>query len=74
VPFGAHPTACHGKYSYDSDHLREYAALARTDDGFEKYRKTYIDALDHPAYLETIGVRRLIDLDARRRQSNTEEN
>jgi len=67
APWGAHPTACHGKYTYDSDHLREYAALARTTEGFDKYAARFIEGSSHLDYLETVGLRTLTELDSRRR-------
>ena len=37
VERGAWPMAFWDKYGRDSDHLREYTKLARSDDGFEQY-------------------------------------
>ena len=39
---GAHPASSHGQYSYDEDHIRMYADLARTDAGFERYSADFI--------------------------------
>lgn len=67
APFGAHPTACHGRYPYDALHLREYAAASRTPEGFERYQQTYIDQPDgHRGYLGAIGTEVLFNLEERR--------
>ncbi|MBU2550203.1 MAG: CoA transferase subunit A [Proteobacteria bacterium] len=68
APFGAHPYSCHGFYVEDDQHLGEYAAaafLATKGDGagWTAFRKRYLDEPgDHLAYLECIGLRRLLSL------------
>lgn len=42
VPGGAHPGSSHGLYRHDDAHLRRYAELARTAEGFAEYRKRTI--------------------------------
>lgn len=67
-PFGAHPYSCHGAYTEDEEHLKEYAAAAymatRGDEiNWQEYRSRYIDGpTDHLAYLEKVGLRRLLSL------------
>jgi glutaconate CoA-transferase subunit A len=39
---GAWPMAFWDKYGRDSDHLREYAKLARSDDGFQEYLAAHV--------------------------------
>jgi glutaconate CoA-transferase subunit A len=62
VPYGAHPTSSPGDYFLDEDHLRLYAERSRAGD-FDGYRAEFIDKpQDHIAYLESIGLRRLLEL------------
>lgn len=37
VPNGAWPAGLTGRYERDMDHLRNYASVAKTDDGFQEY-------------------------------------
>jgi glutaconate CoA-transferase, subunit A len=69
VPFGAHPFSADGYYRPDAEHLRRYLLAAhdwlRTGSRSELDR--YIDQYvrgpaDHWAYLEQIGLRRVLDL------------
>ncbi len=70
APFGAHPYACQGSYCEDENHLKEYATSAYLatqgdKDGWNKFRKRYIDGpRDHFDYLEQIGIRNLFSLNA----------
>lgn len=67
APFGAHPTSNHGNYRYDAEHIKEYVRAARTPEGFADYAQTYVHSVpDHVAYLERIGLRRLLELKTRR--------
>lgn len=62
LPFGAHPTSLYRCYDYDADHLRLYARLSRTPDGFQQYLDTYVLNLpDHDAYLEQVGGAAVLD-------------
>jgi len=64
VPGGAHPGSSHGLYDYDDPHLRRYADLARTEDGFGAYRQqsigdseaAYLAAEEVPARIEELRV------------------
>lgn len=44
VPGGAHPGSSHGLYAHDDEHLRRYAAAARSDAGFADYSDAVIGA------------------------------
>ena len=54
APLGAHPTASHDAYGWDTDHLKEYAALAVAEGGWQKYFETYVGA-DEAGYLDRVG-------------------
>jgi len=44
VEGGAHPGSSHGMYSHDEQHIQRYAEAARTDAGFDAYRRDVIRA------------------------------
>ncbi|WP_200827388.1 CoA transferase subunit A [Thermomonospora echinospora] len=50
APGGAHPTSCAPDYPRDEAFQRDYAASAKDPDGWERFRKEWIDGLDEPAY------------------------
>jgi len=52
APFGAHPTSAAPDYALDLDHLRAYADA--TGDGWDEYRRRYVD-VDAEAYLAAVG-------------------
>lgn len=54
APLGAHPTTSHHAYGWDAAHLREYAASAAGDGGWQAYFDTYI-AGDEAAYIASVG-------------------
>jgi glutaconate CoA-transferase subunit A len=67
--FGAHPYASPGHYTEDQEHIRLYvrAATAWAKEGnrapLEQYLDTYVHGpADHVAYLERVGLRRLLAL------------
>jgi acyl CoA:acetate/3-ketoacid CoA transferase alpha subunit len=61
--FSAYPTACYRKYDYDFEHLRRYATLAQTEEGFAQYLEEYVlGTSDHEGYLSRVGEERLRDL------------
>ena len=68
APYGAHPYAAHGSYREDLEHLQEYIAASEANrkgdtKTWEKYLDTYIrKPEDHVAYLERIGLRKLLGL------------
>jgi glutaconate CoA-transferase subunit A len=56
LPFSAHPSSVYHAYDYDEDHMRHYADVSKTPEGFRKYLDTYVyGARDHWEYLELIG-------------------
>lgn len=68
-PFGSHPFASPGFYRTDEVHLREYLAacshrVRNDDDGpLQEYLHNYIEEPeDHIAYLDAVGIRRLMSL------------
>jgi glutaconate CoA-transferase subunit A len=69
APFGCHPFASDGNYPPDKEHITEYLAAARRllhgDDrsALDDYvRHYFLEPEDHAAYLERVGIRRLIAL------------
>lgn len=58
LPFGAHPTSCHGRYAADEDHIEHYKQV-----GPETYLDEYVHSPQgHLEYLEKIGTSRLLNL------------
>jgi glutaconate CoA-transferase, subunit A len=58
VPYGAHPTSCHGRYDADEDHIELYKEL-----GAERYLAEWVhERPEHTDYLEKVGVPRLGEL------------
>jgi len=67
VPFGAHPTACHGAYDYDPQHYALYAEAARQGgEAFAAYLDEWVFGPEDPwSYLERIGgTQKLCELKA----------
>ena len=42
APKGAYPTSCDEYYDSDDGHIKEYAKLSKTPEGFEEYLKKYV--------------------------------
>ncbi len=64
APFGAHPTACDCRYDYDLDFLREYHERTKSAEEFASWLEHNVLGVDdHFAYLERIGVKRLLGLE-----------
>ena len=61
VPYGAHPTGMYRLYDADYEHIRDYVEASRDPDRFAAYL-AQVTAGDHRAYLDRIGVKRLLDL------------
>jgi len=60
APYGAHPTACHGFYDYDAQHLNAYRTAAADEARFAAYLDEYVYGVDgHAEYLEKIGTEAL---------------
>ncbi len=67
VPYGAHPTACHGRYDYDPQHYAVYVGAAKaSSESFNQYLDQYVYGVrDHWEYLERVGgTKRLSELAA----------
>lgn len=63
VPFGAHPTPVLGLYDTDAEHMRAYAEATATQEGAAAYLDRFVHGVaDHSAYLERIGIDRLMAL------------
>jgi acyl CoA:acetate/3-ketoacid CoA transferase alpha subunit len=61
VPYGAHPTGMYRLYDADYEHIAEYVEASRDPERFAVYLER-VTAGDHRAYLERIGVKRLLEL------------
>jgi glutaconate CoA-transferase subunit A len=58
APFGAHPTACPGRYPVDAEHVREYVEASRSEQTFAVYLQRYAAAsADEEAYRKLARVR-----------------
>jgi len=63
-PWNAHPTGMFGCYDVDGDFLRNFYSKTRTQEGFDEFAKEWIFGLDHNAYLDKIGISRMLTLQA----------
>ena len=69
APFGSHPYSAHGFYAEDERHIRAYVeASAGYRKGDRAQFQAYLDEwilgpADHDAYLEKVGIRRLLELE-----------
>lgn len=50
VPFGAHPTSCYDRYTFDALHIQKYLKTP-----FNEYKSKFIDVKNHSEYLERAG-------------------
>jgi len=58
IPYGAHPTSCHGEYAYDEEHLEMYVKSNP-----QEYFKEYVHNIEsHTQYLDKIGRSKLLSL------------
>lgn len=65
APFGAHPAGMYRYYDADNEHIAHYIDCSRDPKTFREYLDTYVHQVeDHLAYLDRIGVRRLMTLRA----------
>lgn len=65
-PYGAHPTGMFGYYDVDGDFIRNFYMQTRTQEGFDEFAKEWVFGMDHEAYLNKLGVSRLVSLQANR--------
>ncbi len=72
VPYGAHPTQMPYLYYFDEEHIREWLAVSRTEEGTRAYFEKYVFGVrDFWEYLERVGgLRKLTEL---RRTENLRE-
>jgi len=68
APYGGHPYAAHGFYKEDVEFIQDYVRCSEANrKGDEKTWKDYLQRHvfqpeDHYAYLETVGIRKLLGL------------
>ncbi len=68
APYGGHPYAAHGFYKEDVDFIKDYVRCSEANrKGDEATWKEYLQRhvfgpADHYAYLETVGIRKLLGL------------
>lgn len=63
LPYGAHPSQVYDLYDYDKKYYLDYDAAGKTQESFDAFLKEWVyDMADHRAYLEKLGVGRLLDL------------
>ena len=55
LPFGAHPTSCYDKYTFDASHIQSYL-----DMDFEQYKQKFVNLSSHPEYLDSAGGSKMI--------------
>ena len=68
APYGGHPYAAHGFYKEDAEFIQDYVKSSEANrKGDEKTWNAYLERhihgpKDHYAYLETVGIRKLLGL------------
>ena len=50
IPFGAHPTSCYDRYTFDALHIQEYLKTP-----FDEYKRKFINVDNQSQYLERAG-------------------
>ena len=55
IPFGAHPTSCYDRYTFDALHIQEYLKM-----DFEEYKNKFINIKSHAEYLDRAGGAEMI--------------
>ncbi len=55
IPFGAHPTSCYDRYTFDALHIQEYLKM-----NFTEYKHKFIDVKSHAEYLDKAGGAEMI--------------
>ena len=50
VPFGAHPTSCYDRYTFDALHIQEYLRM-----DFSEYKNKFVFIDSHAEYLDNVG-------------------
>jgi acyl CoA:acetate/3-ketoacid CoA transferase alpha subunit len=63
LPYGAHPTGVYNYYEHDMEFLEAYYAASRDDASLARHLSTWVhEPADHFAYLDAVGVARLMKL------------
>ena len=57
APWGAWPTAMYNFYDYDQEHIEYYADLCKTEEGWDEYKKEWVD-IGEEALMKKIADRR----------------
>jgi len=55
IPFGAHPTSCYDRYTFDALHIQEYLKM-----NFDEYKHKFIDVKSNAEYLDNAGGAEMI--------------
>jgi len=55
IPFGAHPTSCYDRYTFDALHIQEYLKM-----NFEDYQRKFIDVKSNAEYIDNAGGAEMI--------------
>jgi len=55
IPFGAHPTSCYDRYTFDALHIQEYLKM-----NFKEYKHKFIDVKSNAEYLDNAGGAEMI--------------
>lgn len=50
IPFGAHPTSCYNRYTFDALHIEKYLKME-----FEQYKQEFITLKSQARYLDKVG-------------------
>ncbi|MDR3270572.1 MAG: hypothetical protein LBT32_03535 [Peptococcaceae bacterium] len=65
LPYAAYPTAIHGVYDYDAEHLKKFGQLTRSQDEVDAYLNEYVlGTANHLAYLNKFGLEKILSLTA----------
>jgi acyl CoA:acetate/3-ketoacid CoA transferase alpha subunit len=60
--YGSHPCEMHGTYFFDEEHIAEWLAVSKTDEGIKQYADKYIFGVaDFDEYLERCGGIKKLD-------------
>lgn len=69
APYGSHPYSAHAAYAEDEEHIREYVAVTNAwrkgdEAPFTEYLERWITGPEeHDAYVDQVGVRKLLELE-----------
>ncbi len=67
APWGGHPSPVPGCYNRDHQAFIDYRNMSKTEDGFRKWRKLWVDGLALPEdYMGRLGKKRMDELSIKR--------